>query len=135
MNIMSETVASIVAGERKVRRATVLGGRVTWLGETYRPFLNTAGIDYVHLDIERQVAVERLIEEIKLCGAADPGRVSDMIIDAARQSDADCVILGCTEFGCVDVNDFNFKVADSSHELALSVVKRAANFRCDVVQN
>ena len=58
---------------------------MTWLGETYRPFLNSAGIDYIHLDIERQVAVERLIEEIKLCGAADPGRVSDMIIDSASQ--------------------------------------------------
>ncbi|MFT3964482.1 MAG: amino acid racemase [Sphingobium sp.] len=127
LNIMEETVRAVSASGGRIERCLALGGRVTWAKRTYEPFLRAAGITYVHHDEAEQQQVEALIEAIKLDAgnAVNNARAREVILAMAAVHGADCIILGCTEFGCLEGEEFPFPVFDSSHELARSVVAKA----------
>src|SRR6266700_3012102 len=66
LNIVEITARAIATNCPEVRRAAVLGGHVTYKMQSYRPFLQSYGIDVVEHNSQIQQEIERQIEHLKL---------------------------------------------------------------------
>lgn len=126
LDIVETAARSLAAQHPAVRRAGVVGGHVTYHKQSYRPFLEAHGIAYVAHDMETQAEIEALITRIKLLDTGP--EVADAcvaVLERLRDGyGAEAVVLGCTEFSCVDLPALGLPLIDSSHELARHIVER-----------
>jgi aspartate racemase len=127
IDIIETTADALAARYPAVKSCAVIAGRVTFAKASYRPFLARHGIRFVPHDEELQTEIERIIEAVKLV-ANDKVIERDCSAVLERLSGTyapDAVILGCTEFGCLDPKLAGIPLVDSSHELAALVVRKA----------
>jgi aspartate racemase len=123
LNIIDVTV-SCITPKLKGKKCAVIGGAVTYNKYAYKRYLESNGIEFIQHSNSAQRVSESLIEEIKLKGSKFSGyRLSDFIDLVLDETKADAVILGCTEFGCIDLVGFHDVVYDSSAILAHKIVQ------------
>jgi aspartate racemase len=126
LDIVEITAQSLVAKHPSVGSCAVIGGHVTYKKQSYRRFLEAAGVDYVEHDEQTQTQIEGLITKIKLLdtGAAVVRSCAE-VVDRLRDGyGAESIILGCTEFGCIDLPAPGVPLVDSSYELARHIVEK-----------
>lgn len=130
LNIMKIT-ANALSDFRIIKssRIAVWGGLVTYKKETYRSYLESIGYIFVQHAEEHQKQIEYFIETIKLnkvsksfvCG------INSFASTYMEKLDVDMIIMGCTEFGCIDDALYEFKHVNSLNIYAKYVVKYAYN--------
>ena len=126
LDIVEITAASLAAKHPTVRSAAVIGGHVTYRKQSYRRFLEAAGVAYVEHDEATQTEIEGLITKIKLLdtGPAVIGSCVNVVEHLRDGLGAESIILGCTEFGCIDLPAPGIPLVDSSYELARHIVEK-----------
>ena len=124
INIVAVAASALLNKHPQVRNCAVLGGQVTYSLETYRKFLEQAGISYIKHSLELQKEVDSVIESIKLGNIAEAPKATRAILDRlVCDYGADSVIFGCTELGCIEVES-PVPCIDSSSELAAYVAEK-----------
>jgi len=126
LDIVEITAQGLVAEHPSVRSAAVIGGHVTYKKQSYRRFLEAAGVRYIDHDEATQSQIEGLITKIKLLDTG-PAVVRSCVDVVERLRDgygAESIILGCTEFGCINLPDPSVPMVDSSYELAKHIVEK-----------
>jgi len=124
LNIMEVTVDSLAKRFPDAKNVAVLGGVVTYDRETYRPFLEKHGLNYIKHSSELQRSVEYLIELIKANKRKEVIEEVFRIIMEQLQA-ADVVIMGCTELNEVMRFSYPYHCIDSSTELAIRTIEYA----------
>jgi aspartate racemase len=111
----------------KQGRIAVWGGLVTYKYETYRSYLEDKGYVYVKHSEQVQRDIEGFIETIKLnrITSALLQNINELGRYFEREMGVDLIIMGCTEFGCVDNILYAFKHMDSLDVYAEYIVKYA----------
>ena len=127
VDIVEVTANALADDHGEVRSCAVVGGRVTYAKRSYDEFLAAQGISYIHHDESLQCEIESLIERIKLLdtGLTVVEECEAVISRLCEEYAAEAVILGCTEFGCIETRQFDVPVLDSSRQLAAFIVKEA----------
>lgn len=127
LNIMQITARALQTVFPEIKRVAVMGGVITYREKIYAKYLEDSGIEYAHHNETIQSSIERIIEEIKLnnmtpCAMHETYAV---VGELKRAYCVDGIILGCTEFGCLQSLDLSLPTIDSSTELARYIVHRA----------
>jgi aspartate racemase len=135
LNIIEITVDSLERNRLEERNeVAVWGGLVTYRKETYRRCLEEKGYAYVQHPEAMQRNIENFIETIKL------NRISDELIRDInhlgkifeQDLGAKFIIMGCTEFGCIDDSSYTFHSVNSLDVYAEYIVRyaRGGNIPC-----
>jgi len=127
LNIMESSTDAIVRSFSKIEQVCVLGSRVVYDKQSYKKYIEEAGIRYHRHSETTQCMVERLIEMIKIQDNLDnvAERTIEIIKNIINGDEKTGVILGCTEFACVysRINSCcNMQVVDSTTEYARSLI-------------
>ena len=128
VEVASKRMAGLLRAAGSVApRCAVLGARITYAAKTYEKALRDDGVTYVHHDEALQGRVESLIEAIKINRPSDEVQAvwEGLQKDLLQQVEVDGIILGCTELGCLETNDGQVTLLDSSNALAREVVSLA----------
>lgn len=127
LNIIEATVSELNNYLDKGRRVAVWGGLVTYQMGTYRDYLEKQGYVYIQHEEKYQRSIEGFIERIKLNLISDEllFEINQLASLFKEELEADIVVLGCTEFGCVDYKRYNFEFMDSLDVYARYVVNYA----------
>jgi aspartate racemase len=105
----------------------VWGGYVTYKKETYRRRIEEKGYRYFKHDETVQRQIENFIQEIKLNRLSHAlfhdinGLGTRFMVDM----ETDYIILGCTEFGCLEPKIFKFPCINSLSDYAEYIVNYA----------
>jgi len=123
-NIIEITSDYASQGIGRSANCLVFGGHITYTFKTYNPFLKDRGLKYVHHSPEDQAVVEDFIEKIKISGNSSSleGELVHFTNKMMEKFNAELVILGCTEFGCLQKSSLKDRIVDSNHSLAKYVV-------------
>jgi aspartate racemase len=127
LNIMQVTAKALYTVFPKIKRVAVMGGVITYREKIYAKYLGDDDVEYVHHNEKLQSSIEQIIEEIKLNNMT-PRAMHETYaaVDELKKSyRVDGIILGCTEFGCLQSLDLSIPTIDSSTELARYIVHRA----------
>ena len=130
LNIIAITVSSLARHfPIKQGRIAVWGGLVTYKYETYRRYLEDKGYEYVKHTEQAQRDIEGFIETIKLNHITSTllHNINELGRFFEREMRADLIIMGCTEFGCIDNTLYAFKHMNSLDVYAEHVVQYAQN--------
>jgi aspartate/glutamate racemase len=122
---MQITARALRSAFPEVKRVAVMGGVITYRERIYEEYLANNDMIYVHHDENVQGTIENIIEEIKLYGMS-PHAVSETCATVSELTNSyrvDGIILGCTEFGCLQNLGLPVPVMDSSTELARHIVR------------
>lgn len=127
LNIIEITANKLNDYLDKGRKVAVWGGFVTYKMETYRDYLEKQGYVYVQHEEKYQRSIESFIERIKLNLISDEllSEINQLASLLKEELEMDIVVLGCTEFGCIDYKWYNFKFIDSLDVYARYVVNYA----------
>lgn len=127
LNIMEITANALKKAFPGIKRVAVMGGVVTYREKIYEEYLVSNGMIPVHHNEKIQSSIEEIIEEIKLNNMSSRAiNATGTIIEELKNAcGADGIILGCTEFGCLQNLELPLPVIDSSTELARHIVARA----------
>lgn len=126
LNIIEITARATVERLQAPARAAVLGGVVTRERRTYEAFLGAGGVELVGHSEAVQRESEAIIYSVKDRGPEAPLRaeLERVITAVAREAGADAVILGCTEFSCLQpLSRGDLVVVDSTRALAQECVR------------
>jgi len=104
---------------------SVFGGIVTYSSKLYKPFLEKRGFEYVDHDKSDQDIISGFIEEIKLHSDMNVSKVNSYIKSYKEKYNPDKIILGCTEFGCLNGLTTDLVLIDSVTEYASHIVSLA----------
>ena len=117
---------SLIEKHPGVGSCAVIGGHVTYRKQSYRRFLEARGVRYIENDEQTQTRIEALITKIKLLdtGAAVVGSCVEVLEQLRDDYGAESIILGCTEFGCINLPALGIPLVDSSLELARHIVEK-----------
>ncbi|MDA9896974.1 amino acid racemase [Pelagibacterales bacterium] len=124
IDIIEITANSMLKHKKNVKSCAVISGISQYKNQSYKKYLEKNGFIYVHHSKNIQSKIEKLIENIK----KNPNNkkhkqdCKNIINQIMVKYKVDSFILGCTEFGCIEKNNFNFPIVDSSHELAKYIV-------------
>jgi aspartate racemase len=128
LNIIEITVKKISQCIPAPAKIAVWGGRVTWQKESYRKYLgNITGMTYIQHTENIQNQIESFIERIKL-NKIEHNLISEINTLAKyflNTLEVNCIILGCTEFGCIPRESYDFPCINSLSVYADEVVRYA----------
>jgi len=93
----------------------VWGGWVTYYRQTYRRFIEGRGHIYFQHGKDVQKQIESFIHEIKLNNLNDAlyAEINELGEHFLNEAKVACIILGCTEFGCLAPDIFKFPCLNS----------------------
>jgi len=128
LNIIEITAKKVSQCIPTPAKIAVWGGRVTWQKESYRKYIeNIKDITYIQHSEENQNQIEAFIERIKL-NKIDQGLINEINSLAKyflNTLEVNCIILGCTEFGCIPKDAYDFSYINSLSVYAEEVVRYA----------
>lgn len=132
LNIIEIASEALKKNDQNIKSCIVLGGRITYAEQTYKPYLKKHDVQFIQHDEELQGEIEDAIYFIK--DHDDPGPVYEKwrdIRDAIfSKYNPDAIILGCTEFACIldyiQEDETEMTIVDSSSELAKYIVDHFA---------
>ena len=126
LDIVEITANSLTEKHPDVGSCAVIGGHVTYRKQSYRRFLEACGVRHVEHDEPTQTRIEALITKIKLLDTSEAvvGSCVEVLERLRDDYGAESVILGCTEFGCINLPALGIPLVDSSHELARHIVEK-----------
>lgn len=109
------------------KKVGVIAGEVTVGARLYESYLNPEKIDVVHVNIEEQKIVRRIIEDVKSNVITDQTSVLlSNLITTLNERGAEAIILGCTELQAVKCNlQLNVPIIDSLAVLARAAISHA----------
>jgi aspartate/glutamate racemase len=123
---MEITANALQSAFPEVKRVAVMGGVITYREKTYEKYLANNDMIYVHHNEKEQSSIENIIEEIKL-NSMSPSAVRETcatVSELTNKYRVDGIILGCTEFGCLQSLGLPVPIIDSSTELARHIIQR-----------
>tara|TARA_Y100000768_G_scaffold333690_1_gene273900 strand:- start:32563 stop:33270 length:708 start_codon:yes stop_codon:yes gene_type:complete len=120
INIIEITSNSLSKKYSGVKNCAVISGVTQYRTKSYKDFLGINKIDYIHHNQDIQDRIEQLIEDIKLNPNDETNKnmCDKIIVEIKREYQVDSIILGCTEFSCIKIKQYDFPILDSSLELA-----------------
>ena len=126
LNIMQITANALHSAYPEVKRVAVMGGVITYRERIYDEHLAACGMTYVHHDEKLQESIEKIIEEIKVNNMTNRAVSQTLaaINELKERYRVDGIVLGCTEFGCLQELELPLPLMDSSTELARHIVRR-----------
>ncbi len=130
INIIERTCTALKQFRDHSRSVMVLGAPITYKKQTYKPFINALGMEYLNHDEDIQLLVEKIIYSIKdfpsTAQTEQLAAVMGLVYDKYRP---DIIILGCTELSVkFDPRTHNLPtiLVDSCTELARYLVRSAS---------
>lgn len=123
ISIVEATCLALHSRIKIGRKIIVWGGEVTLRTDLYTSSLQQLGYKHIVMDEEDNVIVINCIEDIKLNDSrADIKRIKAHIEKVLRKYSCDCIILGCSEFGCVVDQLSMYPIIDSDTEYAKYII-------------
>jgi aspartate racemase len=132
LNIIEITAKKVSQCIPMPAKISVWGGRVTWQKESYKKYIEMYGggggnMTYIQHPENIQNKIEAFIERIKLNKIdnnliREINSLSEYFINTLK---VNCIILGCTEFGCIPQDSYNFLNINSTSVYADEVVNYA----------
>jgi aspartate/glutamate racemase len=97
--IIVDRIAAAQQREHRQETLLILGTRQAWDGHLYDTILDAKSMAYGRLDLDRQVALQGWIDQIKqgLVTDAQRGTLESFISNLGRQYGANGLLLSCTE--------------------------------------
>jgi aspartate racemase len=106
LNMIEETVSSILAHSAPIQRVGILGTSGTYKTRIYQDRLEAAGLSPIILDFNQQESLpQRAIYEIKAASTNVPQHPVDLLNEALlilKKAGAQAIVLGCTELGMIE---------------------------------
>ena len=127
LNIVEITARQIKSKVHPGSRIAVLGGRITYNEKLYKQYIEREGFTYIDHNEEAQTTITSFIEAIKKGSSLDNELFSKFLAEYSSIYKPDAIILGCTEFSCLENidNPTRMIIIDSSTELARHIVNLA----------
>jgi aspartate racemase len=125
VDMIQETSRLVLATECSC--VGMLGGEVTVHGRVYEQWLESSGVNVLHVTDDEQKAVRAVIEEVKLNAVSDLtySRMQNLV-NKLEACGAEAVILGCTELPlAMQGVTAHVKIINSLDALAKAAVYRA----------
>lgn len=125
LNIIEITSNYIGENYNKAKRVVVFGSAVIYYKKAYKKYLEKVNKELVIHTEEEQRRIENFIEEIKLDHVTEKlkEKIKKFISDLKSKYDVDVIILGCTEFGCIEELKDKTNIVDSSDVLAKYIIE------------
>lgn len=125
LNIIEITAQATAKKVKAQTRVSVLGGIITTEKQTYRPYLEARNLVYCPHSSDIQSQSEDIIYGVKSFNKTSKLKNAFKILlkKVMRETGAEAIILGCTEFACLLPIDFIIPIIDSTTELARYCVK------------
>ena len=130
VDIFEVAIESILKKYPDHKKLCVLGGYVTHKMRTYYPYAQKHGIEYVEIPEPIQEQIQKIIELVKLQEMETANQITNKILRELYDKYHAVMLLGCTEFGCMALDQLSTKnseivpVVDSSIEYAKSIVRK-----------
>ncbi|MBS1640276.1 MAG: aspartate/glutamate racemase family protein [Bacteroidetes bacterium] len=128
ISIVEATCQSLKNKVSKGTRIIVWGGVITYSTQLYKPYLQQLGYEYVEMSEDDNKIVLNFIEDIKLNdNMVDINRIKLHIETTLSKYNSSLIILGCSEFGCIIDQLYNYPLIDSDTEYAKFVIEYVRN--------
>ncbi|MDR0912684.1 MAG: amino acid racemase [Methanobrevibacter sp.] len=124
VNIIEVTSGKVNKKLEKGKKIAIFGGYITYHAKTYEKFLSD--YDYVWHDLEDQEKISDFIEKIKLNKDIKEDFI-EFLSQYIKKYKVHAIILGCTEFSCLDLELEDILIIDSNKELAKYIVHHCLN--------